>query len=493
MKRNIISLTCLFGILSLCLFSCKDEYYTIDDGFYKDKKVTLRNPMDGNTLRIEQYNTDKIILIEPDHPDIVFDNRGFLFSVADKSIVTIQDDGTINPVENGVTKVDVTFRSDERLSTSFDLEVYKDYHAVERIIVPSMIKNTLIERDLEMDIATGILVFPGHADNKKLHFTFADEASEAFASISNEGVITGKAPGIIQVHIVSDDNPQVTSTFEMTVVNEILITDVTLHPNLDNVTIGVGEKINLNGATGILPSTVHILNRRLTFELLEGMNVVEIDPETNLLTAIGAGTAQVKVTSKNDISKEFTVNVVSDLTDLTRAFWTVKSTIVYSNGQDFVVDGTTGMPQDMFIDNGSTFLGLTKPGKNYNNCATPAGYELGFIIDMQLSCSFNTMRWGHRTSNSYVYLRVWAVDLYGSNDGENWALFATGIRIPNTYEVSAENPNAAIADNVYHSIALPGSFDCRYVKVIYTNWSDNSGGSTSGSTLQVARFGLSLL
>ena len=491
MKRNIISLTILFGLIAVGLFSCKDEFYTIDKDFYMDKKVVVRNPMEDNTLRIEQYNTDKIMLMEPNNPDIVFDNLGFVFSVEDESIVIIQEDGTIQPVSKGVTRVDITFRSDARLATSFFLEVYKDYHPVERILVTSYTKNQLIEKGFTLDIAPEILIFPGHADNKQLHYSL-DEASKAFASITDDGVIAGIEPGIILVHIVSDDNPEVTVDFEMTVVNEILITDVTLHAKLNNVTLKLDERVDLNKVTGVLPGNVNVINRNLTFELLEGAGVVDIDPETNVLTAIGGGSARIKVTSKNGISKEFTVNVNEAKKDLTPAFWVVNSTIVFSNGADYVVDGTTGKPEDMFDENTGTFLSLTKPGKTYNNCATPAGYALGFTIDMLQPCAFNSFRWNHRTTNNYVYLRVFAVNVEGSDDGEEWETIVSEQPIPNTFEVSAANPNDATQDPLRHDIALPGTFEYRYVRVIFTNWSDNSGGSTSGSTLQVAEFGLSL-
>ena len=490
MKRNIISLTFLSCLVSIFLFSCKEEFYTIDKDFYVDKEIEVRNPLENNTLRIEQYNTDQIMLIEPNHPDIVFDNRGFVFAVEDESIVIVQEDGSIQPVSKGVTKVDITFRSDARLATSIFIEVYKDYHAVERILVTSFTKNQLIEKGFTLDIAPEILIFPGHADNKLLHYSL-DEASKTFASITEDGVITGIEPGIIQVHIVSDDNPDVTVDFEMTVVNEILITDVTLHTKLNNVTLKLGERVDLNKVTGVLPSNVNVVNRNLTFELLEGAGVVTIDPETNVLTAVSGGSARIKVTSKNDISKEFAINVDAAKKDLTPAFWEVHSTIVYSNGSDYVLDGTTGKPEDMFDENTGTFLSLTKPGKTYNNCVTPAGYPLGFTIDMQQPCEFNSFRWNHRTSNSYVYLRVFAVTVEGSDDGEEWETIVTEQPIPNTYEVSAVNRDAAIQDPLRHDIALPGTFEYRYVRVIYTNWSDNSGGSTSGSTLQVAEFGLS--
>jgi len=492
MKKNIVSLTFLSCLVSIFLFSCTEKYYKIDTEYYKDKTVAVRNPMDGDTLRIEQYNTDQIMLMEPNNPDIVFDNRGFIFEVEDENILTIREDGSIQPLAKGVTKVNIIFRADSRLATTFYIDVYKDYHPVERIIIPSLVKNQLIEKGFSFDIAPYVLVFPGYADNKTLHFSL-DEASKAFASITDEGVITGIQSDSVQIHVVSDDNPNVTATFKMRVVDEILITDVILNSKLNNITLGVGEKINLNTATWVTPSNVNVINRRLNFEILDG-DCVAIDNETNTLTALSSGSALIQATSKNGISKEFTVNVDAGKKDLTSALWTVNTSIIYSTGNGYVIDGTTGSPYDMFDESRTTtYLSLTKPGKTLNSCTTPAGTFLHFVIDMQFAYKFNSIRWNHRTSNSYVYLRVWAIRVEGSNDGETWDTISDNIRIPNTYEISAPNQNANIADPARHDLPLPGVFEYRYVKVTITNWSDNSGGSTSGSSVNIAIFGLSLL
>ena len=275
-----------------------------------------------------------------------------------------------------------------------------EYHPVESITVTDDTKNNPVAKGHTLDLSPGILIFPEYADNKQLHFSL-DEASKAFASITGEGLVTGIELGTIQVHIVSDDNPDVTADFEMEVVD-------------------VAQK------------------------------------------------------------------------DLNPALWTVESTIVYSTGVGYVADGTTGKPEDMFDDNWGTFFSLAKPGKTYGNCTTPEGYPLGFIVDMQHPCRFNSFRWNHRTGSVYVYMCVWAVTVEGSNDGEKWDTIVTDQPIPGTFEVSAINQDASMSWRFRYDIALPGTFEYRYVKVIYTKWSDNSGGSTSGGILQVAEFGLSL-
>ena len=493
MKKSRISLTFLLCLVSIFLFSCTEKYYKIDTEFYKDKTVAVRNPMNGDTLRIEQYNTDQIMLMEPNNPDVIFDNRGFIFEVEDQSVLSIGEDGSIQPLAKGLTKVNIIFRADSRVATTIYINIYQDYHPVESIMVPSFVKNQLVEKGFTFDIAPYVLIFPGYATNQTLHFSL-DDASQAFASITDDGVVTGIQSDSIQVHIVSEDNPNVTTTFKMRVVDEILITDVVLNSKLNNITLGVGEKINLNTTTWVMPSNVNVVNRHLNFEILNGDGVVAIDTATNTLTALSGGSSLIQVTSKNGISKQFTVKVDATKKDLTNAFWTVTTSMLYATGNGYVVDATTGSPYDMLNEsNTTTYLSMTKPGKSYNNCTTPAGTFLYFVVDMQFPYKFNSIRWNHRTGNNSVFFRVWAIRVEGSNDGDNWDTITENIRIPNTYEVSAIDPNATVADPARHDLALPGVFEYRYVKITFTNWSDNSGGSTGGNCLNVAIFGLSLL
>lgn len=482
-KRNKINLYFLL-VLTVLFSACKDEFYTIDDTFYDGMQIVIKNPLVDGTLRIEQYNSDKILIEEATDHELIFDSKAFIYHAHTDSIVEIEDDGTIKPISIGTTKVDVTFRADKNLTTSFTIEVYKDYHGVDYLQAASSLSSVLVEKDFSVNLAPYIFVFPAHADNKELAFSL-DEASKQYASITAEGVITGVLAGIATVHVVSVENLEAKLTFDIEVVNEIEIIDLILHPRLNGVTIGLGEKINLDPLITIMPSNVNEVNRYLSIDVIDGVGVVDFNYQTKLLTATGAGMATVMVTTKNGIFKEFTINVDPGIKDLTRAFWGIETSITYGTGLNYVVDGTTGKPEDMFDDDGNTFLSMVKPGKTISGSSAPAGVNNYFTVDMQTECKFNTMRWNHRGNNSYTYLRVWAVKLEGSNDAESWTTIAEKIELPNTYDANHAN------DTKRHDIPLGGEFDFRYIKVTMTNWSDNSGGATSGNTMQIGEFGLS--
>lgn len=260
-----------------------------------------------------------------------------------------------------------------------------------------------------------------------------------------------------------------------------------LHKNINNGTIHVGDKYPLDLINSTLPTTVREENKKLTYTIISGAGVISIDDE-NVMTAQAVGTAQVKIESKYGITNQFTINVINAPdADYTRIFWKVNTSIVYGNGQNYVTDGTTGKPEDLFDGQRNTFLSLVKPGKKMSAVyeGPPKGEINSFIVDMLSPITFKSMYWSHRAGHAYTYLRIWALSIEGSNDGQNWTMLKSEIKLPDTY--GAPNVNV---DKRY-DIALDGQYEYRYVKVNLTNWSDNSGGATSGNTMQMSEFGLS--
>ncbi len=479
MKRlfNKINTILLLGLI-FSLSGCKEELYKINTSFYDDKQMLIKNPLNKgemiDTLRIEQANTDKIMIEEANDPNLVLLPEAFIYNAQFDSVVTVSEDGTLIPVSRGTSRLDITFRADNKHKISIIVEVYKEYHAIDAIEASSL-EGTVVEVNEPYDLSKAIIVLPVNADNKKLHFSMTD-VSKQYATITDEGVITGiKATGRNKaiVQVVSDENDTIQTTFGVQVVNEILITAVNILPALDGLEIGMGEAVDLNLCTSVSPATVNDKNKKLSFVLLEGENVLTLSKD-GVIRSIGIGTARLKATSKNGKFKEFTIYVKTGLTELTRLLWTVKTSLDYG----YSPDGTTGMPEHMFDNNATTFFSVVKPGKTYNDRYTPAGHVPYFIVDMKSVQKFNYVRWNHRSSNTNNYLRVWGIDIAGSNDGETFTDIQTGIVIPVVNNITT-----------YHFPILVSEY--RYVKVSLVKWSDNSeGGSTTGSTMQVAEFGL---
>jgi hypothetical protein len=106
----------------------------------------------------------------------------------------------------------------------------------------------------------------------------------------------------------------------------------------------------------------------------------------------------------------------------------------------------------------STFLSLTKPGKSAGGVSIPEGERLFCIIDMNEPRHFCYFRIRHRSET--LGLRLWALSIYGSNDGENFSEIKSNIAIPDVQNGAVlESPNIEIPESYY-----------RYVKIFYEEW-----------------------
>jgi len=217
--------------------------------------------------------------------------------------------------------------------------------------------------------------------------------------------------------------------------------------------------------------------------------------------------------------------------DLDRTNWTV--TTQTDTGYGYVLDGwsaslgafTTGMPEQMFDGDAGTYLSLVKPGKSYDsgNGSTPvptqaSGFYASFTIDLQSPQTFDYMKWHHRYGNnpagggnSYNYLRVYGVDIFGSDTGDEFDFTQINtdgiVWIPNSAGYSG---SVSTADPNTYTIAIPQS-TYRFLRVQIVKWSDNYIGgdytdpndpnnpmytgngfssTSSGMTTQIGEFGL---
>ncbi len=212
--------------------------------------------------------------------------------------------------------------------------------------------------------------------------------------------------------------------------------------------------------------------------------------------------------------------------DIDRANWTI--TTQTGTGYSHVPDGwmaseskfTTGFANDLLDGNAGTYLSLIKPGKTYSpgNGAEvipvqPAGIMPSFTVDMKSAKTFDYIKWRHRDgknpaggSNTYNYLRVFGVDIEGSNTGneDDFTKINTDgiVWIPNSGGYSGSK---TVADPEEYMLMVPKS-TYQYVRVKYVKWSDNyvggdyavddpkytTNGAASGSSMQVGEFGLGL-
>ena len=170
----------------------------------------------------------------------------------------------------------------------------------------------------------------------------------------------------------------------------------------------------------------------------------------------------------------FTSKVQAQKTMLDRAGWTVipSTSSLATGAYDYVPDGATGLPTDIFDGEVSTFFSLVKPGKSYGGCSTPVEHTLFFIVDMQETQSFDLIRWQHRNNGGQEILRVWSLSIHGSTDGETFVLLKEDV-----------DTKAAVPADI--TFETPVSY--RYLQFTYNTWN-----TSSGSTLQVGELNVGI-
>lgn len=361
------------------------------------------------------------------------------------------------------------------------------------------------------ELQLSVVILPQNAKNQKLTFT---NKHPELMEVTETGLLKSKSFGTDTLTISATDGSGVSTRY---VVN---IADHMIKATAINATdAGRDIKLKIGGNTFDLAACVTLSpadtwNKAVTYtsndESIATVNTAGVVTPVN----VGSTTITIKTTDGSNISMDCNVTVqdlVIRKVDLERNLWT--ASVTTGTGYDYARDGwssslnefTTGKPQDMFDESGGTYLGLVKPGKGFSpgNGATPIPVQPSdflpyFIVDMKTTQGFDFIKWQHRNganpaggSNTYNYLRVYGVDIEGSNDGSNFTSIQRGVMIPNT---GGYVGGKSAADANTYIIDIPAS-NYRYVKVSMSMWSDiytsdEGNGAASGSTMQIAEFGL---
>lgn len=461
----------------LVVISCSSEYeYKTDYSSYKDVKLNVELVDDNNVLNVKRANGTHVLTIGVTPADVFIDSKAYIYEISDKTIATAEKDGTLNLLKVGETTITVKFRGNQEIFTTCTLKVAPTL--VTELKVST--RTISVEEGKTLDLTEYINAIPLSADNTVLNFV-VKEGYEEIAEVTEGSTVFGKQKGTAVIVATTTDGSNLSAEMTVNVTGKIPVSEIKLNAvdKLQGKTIGINQNFNLSSAIKVLPSNAS--NPILKYKVTEGSNTVSIDENTGLFTTLAPGNVKIKVetTDGSGIFSELSFSVDNTIKFFEPALWIPDTSIRYSkNGQNYVTDGNTGMPEHLFDGSTTTFLSLVKPGKTYDGYkADPISTPLYFTIDMGAPNKFNCIKWAHRSINNYPYLRAWGIAMYGSNDGVSYTEIKSNIDIP-------YSSNAAPLE-----IDIPES-EYRYIKVQYTKWSDIAGGEKSGSSIQVAEFNL---
>ena len=141
--------------------------------------------------------------------------------------------------------------------------------------------------------------------------------------------------------------------------------------------------------------------------------------------------------------------------------------------------------------NSRTMLSMAKPGKSVNGSATPTGNPLYFVLDLKTSGYVDYFRIMNRTTDTSDGLKVWAVQIFGTNSYQGPVNKHSNNTAPDPDPTNWEPMGSVIALSSPRplettNILLPRGY-YRYIKVQYKDWS-----TTANSACQMAEFYLGM-
>lgn len=450
-----------FGLITalLLIVGCSEEYkYNTDYSYYDN--VTLKiNLVENDVLSVKLANKTHALTVAVTPEDVFIDPTAYIYEFEDNSIATSSVEGMLTLLKVGETKLTVKFRGNQKIATSCTLRV--EPTLVSDLAISDEI---LVEAKKTLDLAPYITVVPGDADNQVLTYTVKEGYAE-YAEIVEGSVVKGLKEGDAVILVSATDGSNITRELNLKVTGQIPMSAINLNRagNIDSKTFAVGQVFDLASAITVSPNNAS--DKELKYEVVSGSGSVVSMTDEGVVTTIGAGDAEIKISPVNEVlntgvSQTIKFKVDASLSWFERAFWFVDTTVRYVNDSNYVPDsGGVGTPESIIDGKTNTFLVLVKPEKGtYTTGGVgykhPDGAEFGFIVDLGGEQEFNYFKWVHRSTAAGF--QAHKISMFGSNDNKNFSVIAENLDIKNTTSTEKES-------------AIPLS-KCRYIKVLYTEY-----------------------
>jgi uncharacterized protein YjdB len=346
--------------------------------------------------------------------------------------------------------------------------VYEDSLEAGSIQVSNITDNTLRVYTGETFRIEMSVLPPEAKSAEQIKYAYVSGNEQIF-TVSSDGVVSGVKPGEAVLRIEAVNRDGMKTAVMVSVTNKLYpVTEIKIDERLKNLTLAVGDEIQLDGYIKVLPENAS--NKAYTLESSNGQTLAVTESGSVKALALGNATLTVKAKDGSGITATCKISIKEPVYKaIDRSAWTVipshnlPADAAISNAPGSLIDG-----------NISTCLSMVKPGKSYAGISVGADEAVFFVVDMKAKTKFNYFKISHRTSNPQLYLRIWGVSLFGSDDNKTF----TPIRenIPIGYD--------GVND---HTVRMLNESDYRYLKVQYTDWSKQSG-----SAIQIAEFELGL-
>lgn len=426
-------LTLFLGIT----MGCSEKYeYNTDYSYYDDVKLKVNLVDENNVLAVSLANGSHAITVAVTPEDVFIDPTAYIYEIADPTIATISSkEGMLQLLKVGETTLTVKFRGNHDISTSCTLRV--EPTLVSDLQVTG--GDIRVEEGKELDLSSYVTVVPSSADNKELRYE-VKAGSEEYAEIAEgSSIVKGLKEGPATIVVSTTDGSDLSTEILLTVTGKIPVERIDLGKagDLNGKSVAIGQTFDLGSIIAVYPSNAS--EQTLSYDIVAGESAITID-ENGVIQTVASGDVEISISATDEFQQAtpqtIKFKVDKSLTLFERALWSVDTSIVYADGNNYTPDGTTGLPSHLIDGKNNTYLALTKPGKTYNGHTTPANHTLYFLIDMGSEQEFNYFRYIHRNNNQNF--QAFTISLYGSNDKVNFTEIEKDVKVGPAKEVTFE-------------------------------------------------------
>lgn len=461
MRAANVYIGMILSLLSISVFTsgCSDDYeYSTDYSQYDGVTLGIDLVDQSNVLNLNLISGTYTLKINVAPESIVIDPKGYIYELEDETVATVNEEGVITMLKEGETKLTVKFRGNQNISTSCTVRISPIL--TEELNVPESI---IVEEEKTVNLAEAITTVPTEA-SKKFIYQVDDES---IATIDEEGIITGVSEGTTNIVVTTTDGTNLSDNVTVHVVGKIYISDIVFPvENVEGKSFVVGQKLNLAKFVNILP--VNASEPVVKYTVVSGSEYASVS-EDGIVTFSAAGDVTIQLEAGDNNPTPIEPTTINFKTVANgwheRSLWTVDTSYKFEYGgtvYNYVIDTSAGgNPEMMFDGKENTWLRLAKPGKSYPVNGIPFEGSEGdqfFIVDLGDKTKFSKFKWG---GHSKADNSVWAVSLYGSDDGVNFD--------------NVIKENFVLTRTGLHEYDLQGDFEYRYIKAKFEDWDDSKG------------------
>lgn len=258
-------------------------------------------PFTDITLKMGETRSIQPTLVPADHSPLLTTLK-YTYS-SDNAAITVSENGMITADAVGQGKVTVKV-TPGNFTAQATVKVEK---APDKINVTE-IKNNMASDKIEMEVGDQLLldfsVLPENATNKAVKFTNNYEVIDIKQETETSPVtIIAKKEGQSVLTVISDDNEQITLTYNITVKKKVIsVTKIEVNPTAIAAYVGESYSFTLS----VLPDNA--TNKEVEASV-GNTSIVDLDMDNKKITAKAVGTTKVVFRSKDGSNVEATLNV----------------------------------------------------------------------------------------------------------------------------------------------------------------------------------------